>query len=255
MKRSMSKLFAIASILAMVASFLPFRPASAATAVFFNEIHYDNSGTDSGEGIEIAGPAGTDLTGWSIVLYNGSGGAPYNTTPLIGTIPDLGGSGYGVVSVSYPTNGIQNGSPDGMALVDGSSNVIQFLSYEGTFSAVGGPANGLLSTDIGVSENGTGPVGDSLQLTGTGTTYEDFTWAAEGPNTFGAFNTGQSFSVVLLPTNPSGVGLAAPATLTAGGTTLLSMAVTPGANPTSSGLAVSCDQIPPSGPIPAIRLN
>ncbi len=31
------------------------------TTVFINEIHYDNSGTDTNEGVEIAGPAGTDL--------------------------------------------------------------------------------------------------------------------------------------------------------------------------------------------------
>ena len=48
--------------------------AAAQTTVFINEIHYDNVGTDAGEAIEIAGPAGTDLTGWSVVLYNGSNG-------------------------------------------------------------------------------------------------------------------------------------------------------------------------------------
>ena len=37
-------------------------------------------------GVEIAGPAGTDLSGWSIVLYNGSGGASYDTISLSGTI-------------------------------------------------------------------------------------------------------------------------------------------------------------------------
>jgi hypothetical protein len=43
--------------------------------VFINEFHYDNTGGDTGEFIEIAGPAGTDLTGWSIVLYNGANGS------------------------------------------------------------------------------------------------------------------------------------------------------------------------------------
>ena len=55
---------------------------SAMAQVFINEIHYDNTGTDTGEAIEVAGPAGTDLTGWSLVLYNGSTGALYNTTAL-----------------------------------------------------------------------------------------------------------------------------------------------------------------------------
>jgi len=113
-------------------------------------------------------------------LYNGSGGAVYDTDALSGTIPDLGG-GYGVVVLNYPVNGIQNGSPDGIALVNASSMVVQFLSYEGTFVAVGGAANGMTSTDIGVSENGSEPLGQSLRLSGTGGNYEDFVWNAPAP--------------------------------------------------------------------------
>ena len=75
-------------------------------------------------------------------------------------IPDQCG-GTGTVVVDYPSNGIQNGSPDGIALVDASGAVMQFLSYEGTLTAVGGPADGLTSTDIGVSEGG----GDCLLYT------------------------------------------------------------------------------------------
>ena len=52
------------------------------TTVFINEIHYDNSGGDLNEGVEIAGPAGTDLSTYTITLYNGSGGASYNTNSL-----------------------------------------------------------------------------------------------------------------------------------------------------------------------------
>ena len=58
-------------------------PATAQT-VFINEIHYDNTGTDAGEAIEIAGPAGTNLTGWSVVLYNGANGLVYDTDTLSG---------------------------------------------------------------------------------------------------------------------------------------------------------------------------
>lgn len=168
------------------------KPARALTTVFINEIHYDNTGTDAGEAVEVAGPAGTDLTGWTIVLYNGSNNLQYDSDPLSGTIPNLQ-NGYGTVTLTYPSNGIQNGSPDGIALVAPGSVVVQFLSYEGVMTAADGPANGITSTDIGVSENGSGAVGNSLQLTGSGYTYEDFTWAAEGPSTFGAVNTGQTF--------------------------------------------------------------
>jgi predicted extracellular nuclease len=216
-----------------------------ASVVFINEIHYDNDGTDTGEAIEVAGTAGTDLTGWSLVRYNGANGQVY-TTPaadpagsdtLSGTIPDLGG-GYGVVVVNYLVNGLQNGSPDGIALVDAGNNVIQFLSYEGTFTAVGGPADGLTSTDIGVEEGSSTPIGDSLQLTGTGMTYSDFSWTGPIPNTFGAFNTGQFFGSVI---NPTGTGAADPDLVSIGQSSLLTVAVTPGENPPSTGIAVSCD--------------
>jgi hypothetical protein len=43
----------------------------------FSEFHYDDAGADISEFIEIAGVAGTDVTGWSIVRFNGSNGAPY----------------------------------------------------------------------------------------------------------------------------------------------------------------------------------
>src|SRR5688572_11804661 len=79
------------------------RPAQAAISVFINEIHYDNTGTDAGEAIEVAGPAGTNLAGWSIVLYNGAGGAPYDTDALSGIIPNQQ-AGFGTISLSYPSN-------------------------------------------------------------------------------------------------------------------------------------------------------
>ncbi|HLO29831.1 MAG TPA: PxKF domain-containing protein, partial [Anaerolineales bacterium] len=214
-------------------------PPPPSPAVFFNEIHYDNTGGDVGEAIEIAGPTCTDLTGWSVVLYNGTGGAVYNTTTLSGPIPNMGG-GFGVVVVNYPSNGIQNGSPDGMALVDNANNVIQFLSYEGTFTAVGGPANGLVSTDIGVSEPGTGAIGTSLRLSGSGSTYNNFTWASAATSSFGAFNQGQTFTGGG-STPPCGTGAANPSTVFAGDNTLLTVSVISGTNPASTGLAVTAD--------------
>lgn len=168
-------------------------PALATTTVFINEIHYDNAGTDTGEAIEIAGPAGTDLSGWSLVLYNGSNGQVYNTTPLSGLLPNQQG-GYGTAVVTYPTNGIQNGSPDGLALVAPGDSVVQFLSYEGTFTAADGPAAGQTSVDIGVTEGSGTAIGESMQLTGSGSVYSDFAWVNGIANTFGAPNTGQTFN-------------------------------------------------------------
>jgi hypothetical protein len=228
-------------LLALMASLLPTGQVIAASpSVFINEIHYDNSGGDTGEAVEVAGPAGTDLAGWSIALYNGSSSqlSVYDTIPLSGVIPDQD-NGYG--TLAFPRAGIQNGSPDGLALVDGSSAVVQFLCYEGTFTAASGPAAGMTCDDIGVSEGTSTPVGDSLQLAGTGTGYADFSWTGPIANTFGAVNTGQHFGTGPVTTNPTGTGLADPDSVAAGHTSLLTVAVTPGENPTSTDLAVSCD--------------
>ncbi|MFC5047831.1 DUF5689 domain-containing protein [Aquimarina hainanensis] len=160
--------------------------------VFINEIHYDNTSTDVQEAIEIAGPAGTDLSGWKILLYNGSNGTVYNTITLTETITDQQ-NGYGTQVQIVPTNGLQNGAPDGIALVDNTDQVIQFLSYEGVMTATDGAASGMSSTDIGVSESSSTQVGFSLQLSGTGAVATDFSWQQPQEHTYGAINTAQQF--------------------------------------------------------------
>jgi DNA/RNA endonuclease G (NUC1) len=156
--------------------------SSIATAqVRISEFHYDNTGTDAGEAIEVSAPAGTDLGGWSIVLYNGLGGASYDTDVLSGVVPATCGE-RGVVVLNYPANGIQNGSPDGIALVDNNGVLIEFVSYEGVFAATNGVANGLTSIDVGVSENGSEPLGLSLARNAAGI------WSAPAANSFGACN-------------------------------------------------------------------
>lgn len=161
------------------------------TKVFMNEIHYDNAKTDLGEGVEIAGPSGSNLSSYKLTLYNGGNNSTYGSViKLSGVIPNQS-NGFG--ALFFPIRGLQNGSPDGMAL-DNNGTLIQFLSYEGTITAANGVAVGNTSTDIGVSESGTTSVGHSLQLKGTGTTYEDFSWSSPAASTYNALNTNQTFS-------------------------------------------------------------
>ncbi|MBU2939053.1 T9SS type A sorting domain-containing protein [Lacinutrix sp. C3R15] len=164
----------------------------AAQNVFINELHYDNTGSDTGEGFEIAGPAGTDLSGWEVVLYNGSNSSEYDTVTLSGIIPNEG-MGYG--TLAFFKAGIQNGAPDGLALVDNTDTIIQFLSYEGVITINEGTAEEMTSTDIGVSETSSTPVGSSLQLIGSGTTYGDFTWSSPSTSSFGSLNSNQGFTL------------------------------------------------------------
>jgi hypothetical protein len=129
--------------------------ASGQTA-FINEIHYDNAGTDAGEAVEIAGPAGTDLSGWRIVRYNGAtpaAGVVYTSPAATETfapgtvIPGTCGT-FGVAVITYPVNGLQNGPNDALALVTNAGAVVQFLSYQGAVTASNGPAAGMTSTDF-----------------------------------------------------------------------------------------------------------
>ena len=177
-------------LLGLFSLFLSF--ISFGQTVFINEIHYDNVGTDQGEAVEIAGPTGTDLTGWSLELYNGSNGTFYNSILLAGTLDDSG-NGLGIRVLTFPSNGIQNGSPDGIALVNADGEVIEFLSYEGVMTATNGLASGQESTDIGVREGSTTPIGTSLQRIGSGSEGSDFTWQESAAESFGTINLGQTY--------------------------------------------------------------
>ena len=97
-------------------------------------------------------------------------------------------TGPAVAVIDYPAStGVQNGSPDGLALVRPDVTVAEFLSYEGVFTAVGGPANGLTSTDIGVSEAGTEAAGLSLSRNYNAAT-DGLVWSGPAANTKGALN-------------------------------------------------------------------
>ena len=174
-----------------------------AGTAWINEFHYDNDGTDTGEFVEVAGPSGTSLAGWSLVAYNGNGGTAYSTIGLSGTLPDQN-NGYGTLSFAFTA--LQNGSPDGIALVDGAGNVVELLSYEGTLTAVDGPAAGLTSIDVGVQEGSATPVGDSLQRTGTGSVAADFAWSGPSVASPGNVNAGQSFVGTVDTTPPAAPG-------------------------------------------------
>ena len=181
-------------------------PAGSAANVRVSEFHYDNDGSDSDEKIELEGDFGGSLEGWSIVLYNGSNptvvtyGTPIALSGSFGNACTNGTRGV----LTFDATGLQNGDKDGFALVNASGQVVEFLSYEGSFTASSGPANGMTSTDVGVSEANAPAAGRSLQRAGNGTWFGPFT------SSFGACNaavppppiTGITFSG-RLPSDPA----------------------------------------------------
>lgn len=176
--------------LSLIISLAFFSHAASALPIFINELHYDNVGSDTGEAVEIAGVAGIDLSGWSLDFYNGNDGHSYMTWNLSGVITDQS-NGYGALGFTGNSR-IQNGTNDAIALIDNFGQVVQFLSYEGQLTAMSGSAQGQNSTDIGVAESNNTPVGYSLQLTGNGANYNDFTWQAAA-SSFGSVNANQTF--------------------------------------------------------------
>lgn len=172
-----------------------------AHAQWINEFHYDNEGIDEGEAVEVMLPIAADPADYDLYLYHGGG--PFYDGPLNLATDFTTGiteSGFTVYSITFPSNGIQNGSPDGLALAENGTLVLgQFLSYEGTFEGTDGPAAGATSTDIGIIETNTTPVGQSLQLIGTGSAYGDFAWTGPAEDSFGAVNKGQTLEASPTP--------------------------------------------------------
>jgi PKD repeat protein len=170
---------------------------------WINEIHYDNAGSDQGEFIEVVlENAGTyTLSDFEVYTYNGNGGGTYNSPHSLDQFTaGVTISGFTFYYYPYPSNGLQNGAPDGMALVyQGTVVPGQFLSYEGTFTASNGPASGMTSTDLGVAESSSTPIGQSLQLGGTGNSYASFTWETPQAETPGNVNANQTMSGAVDP--------------------------------------------------------
>lgn len=154
---------------------------------WINELHYDNDGGDVGEFVELAGPAGFDLTGYVLAGVNGSNSTLYGSKNLAGTLPD---QGQCLGTLTVPFTGLQNGAPDGVVLIAPDGTWLEFLSYEGVISF---PGQGD-STDIGVLESGSTAAGTSLQRGGSGNAPGDFFWQASQAETPGAVNLGQVFT-------------------------------------------------------------
>lgn len=119
-----------------------------------NEVDYDQPGLDTAEFVEIynAGSSSVDLSNVTLELVNGSGGAVYDTYALgaaasslapgeylvLGTASLLASVPIGALTLPLldPDNNIQNGGPDGMVLLDGTT-VLDSLAYEGTMPQAG----------------------------------------------------------------------------------------------------------------------
>ena len=132
---------------------------------------YQYMGLSDEEFIEIAVPTGTDVSSYSIIIYqyDGTMVEAYSLGVTLGTF-----GGQDVYAIDDTTPGFNSFSgqgeiyaDDAIALVDDNGNVVQFISHWGnTVSAVEGPASGMTSTSVGTAN-----VGESLQSDDGGSSY------------------------------------------------------------------------------------
>ncbi len=195
-----------------VSNTMTLSPVSAINDAWINEFHYDNSGTDVGEFVEVFVGSGFQAGSFNpsllrIDLYNGNGGASYQNSVESGAVAATSVTGGTMYVWTGMTNGIQNGAPDGLVVSYNGTVVAQgLLSYEGTMTGVGGVANGLASTDVIVFEGDGTAVGQSLQLTGFGSAFNAFTWAGPSAHSPGAVNAGQTIAAGIPITIGSDIG-------------------------------------------------
>ena len=160
---------------------------------WINEFHYDNASSDVNEFVEIVLLDDIDPGTVTLTLYNGNGGSSY-ASYNVGAEMTLGEIGVGYTVYSIFHSGIQNGAPDGFSL-DVSGSVAHFISYEGSMTASDGPAAGMMSEDVGVTEHGGTTELSSIGLTGTGGSPAEFAWTELiDIATVGVSNDGQLIS-------------------------------------------------------------
>jgi predicted extracellular nuclease len=195
-----------------------------------------------------AGTAAVSVTGWS-VQYASATGTTWQTTVLAGSIP---AGGYYLVQEAQGAGGTAAlPTPDatGTIALSAAAGKVALVS---TTAALSGacPAPGSVDfVGFGTTPNcfeGSGPTPAPSNTTavlrsGGGCTDTDNNAADFTAGTPTPRNSAASPNACSTSTNPSGIGAAAPSTVVAGGSTLLTVAVTPGTNPTSTGVAVSGD--------------
>lgn len=222
----------ILSALLILANFHSLTTARAQLVI--NEVDYDQVGTDSNEFVEIFNPTGLaiDLADYKLLFVNGSTNTVYTPVDL-SPAGILAAGGYLVVASNTvvvasgalvirfgPASGnIQNGNPDGLALVNTfTSTLSDALSYGGpmtavslsptlvgTFSLVEGT---FLPTSIVDSNTITGSLARLPNGTDTNNAATD--WAFSATLTPGSSNTTARLTAV---PEPSTYGLGAVASL------------------------------------------
>jgi predicted extracellular nuclease len=189
-----------------------------------------------------------DVTGWSM-QYASSSGSTWQVTSLSGTIQpghyylvqEAAGSG-GSTDLPTPdaTGNIAMSASNGkVALVNNSTALIGATPSDASIIDVVGYGSANFFEGSGAAPSLSNTTADLRLNDGcqdTDNNAADFASGAPNPR-----NTNSASYSCTGPTDPIGVGAVDPDPVVAGNTTLLTVAVTPGTNPTSTGLSVIGD--------------
>ena len=249
---SRASLVMAALLLGWQASSAPVMRAAATNDIVISQVYGGggNSGaTLKNDFIELfnRGTAAVPLAGWS-VQYAAAAGTSWQVTNLTGSIAPghyylvqeaQGSGGTTNLPAADATGAIPMGATAGkVALVSTTTALTGACPTAGIVDFVG------FGTTVNCFE-GTGPTPAPSNTTAVRRTNvcsdadsnsTEFVIGAPNPRNSASPTTNCSG-----PTNPSGVGAATPATVPPGGSTLLKVTVTPGQNPTSTGISVTAD--------------
>lgn len=169
-------------------------PLVGQTDPYINEVNYSSDPpcieiVTPVETDENGNPVTTDLTDWKLIPYNENGeiiednqGQGQEQDVLQGSPTQTIGNGLNFIIVDVIIFADDN---TGIALVNPTGEVVQFISFGSDIVANEGPADGLTSDNIGMQ---TDPA-NSLQLIGD-------EWDNENPSTCGSPNVSQAVSAV-----------------------------------------------------------
>ena len=161
-------------------------PPGEQAKLVLNEVDYDQVGTDANGFVEIknVGGAAADLATVDLVAVNGGDSSEYDRVALTGT---LAAGAHLDIAIE-----LQNGAPDGLALLGGAT-LLDALSYEGgiTAATIGGQTYNLVEgTVLPTAVEDSNTVGGSLIRNPDGKDTNDAAadWAFTTTITRGATN-------------------------------------------------------------------
>jgi predicted extracellular nuclease len=207
-----------------------FNPTTTTMSLTGMSVQYASaSGTGNFAANGVVALSGSIAPGHHYLVQQAGGatGSPLPTPDATGTV-NMSATAGKVVVASTTTGLACNG---GSTPCDAGqlAQIVDLVGYgSANFFEGAGAAPTLSNTTAGLrAANG---------CTDTDSNAADFTAGAPAPR-----NTASAATPCSSSTNPSGTGTASPATVAPGGSTLFTVAVTPGAGPPSTGLAATVD--------------